>query len=240
MGSNLRHGIARRASCKQHLNKANNYKHVLPSQLAGLAGVPLKCTTRVCSPLHTGQLRIAKTLRILLDHPHHTLLLPARLQLRLVRTTMAAYGASIRNAFTCPKWQCNITRDGLGNCRLSSVCLEWNRRIACKRSHRWCKEEVGWWGQCYGYCCDYCVRWWRSGEAYEYPVWMLLYDCKIVMYLRRWRGTVYRRSDSIKGAWLSMGVRCFDQGTNSGLTHPDLMYAPAQHIEAIDLRTLRR
>ena len=78
-------------------HKASNYKHVLPSQLAGLAGgkssgifelwssiaydfsVPLKCTTRVCSPLHTGQLRIAKTLRILLDPPHHTLLLPARL-----------------------------------------------------------------------------------------------------------------------------------------------------------------
>merc|ERR1711967_53204 len=121
--------------CKQHLNKASNYKHVLPSQLAGLAGVPLKCSTRLCSPLHIGQLCIAKTLRLLLDPPHHPLLLPARLQLGLVRTTMAAYGAGIRNAFTCPKRQCNITRDGLGNCRLSSVCLEWNRRITCKRSH---------------------------------------------------------------------------------------------------------
>merc|ERR1711967_202698 len=167
--SNLRHGIARRASCKQHLNKANKYEHVLPSQLAGLAGVPLQCTTGLCSPLHIGQLCIAKALRLLLDPPHHTLLLPARLQLRLVRTTMAAYSASIRNAFTCLKWQCNITRDGLGKCRLSSVCLEWNRRIACKRGHRWCKEEVGWWGQCYGYCCDYCKRLWATayggGEA---------------------------------------------------------------------------
>ena len=171
--SNFRYGIARRASCKLHLN---NYKHVLPSQLAGLAGgkffgilelwpsiaydflVSLKRTTCVCSPLHIGQLCIAKTLRILLDPPHHTLLLPARLQLGLVRTTMAAYGASIRNAFTCPKWQCNITRDGLGNCRLSSICLEWNRRIACKRSDRWCKEEVGWRRECYGYCCDHCKR----------------------------------------------------------------------------------
>merc|ERR1711939_541804 len=94
--SDPRHGIAQRASCKQHLNKANNYKYVLPSQLAGLAGVPLKCSTRLCSPLHIGQLCIAKTLRLLLDPPHHPLLLPARLQLGLVRTTMAAYGAGIR------------------------------------------------------------------------------------------------------------------------------------------------
>merc|ERR1711939_1304625 len=65
--SDPRHGIAQRASCKQHLNKANNYKYVLPSQLAGLAGVPLKCSTRLCSPLHIGQLCIAKTLRLLLD-----------------------------------------------------------------------------------------------------------------------------------------------------------------------------
>lgn len=151
--SNLRHGIAPRASCKQHLNKASNYKHVLPSQLAGLAGgksfgsleiwssiandflVPLKCTTRVCGPLHIGELCIAKAMRVLLDSPHHTLLLPPRLQLRLVRTAMAAYGASIGNALTCLKWKCNATGNGVGNCWLSSVCLEWNRRLACKCSH---------------------------------------------------------------------------------------------------------
>lgn len=47
---------------------------------------------------------------------------------------------------------------------------------------------------------SYCVRWWKSGEAYEYPVWMLLYDCKSVVYLWRWRGPVRTRDQTASEA----------------------------------------